>query len=397
MINRFFFVFVCLLGLTWASGCGSETSPATDTIKPPPPDTAGMNTVVPMEGDSALIAPAMAANGKWGYINEKGQWVIAPQYDQADIFTEDLAPVAVVVDQMFKDYKYINPRGETVFEFKNVVFCSQWVLGHAMVGFGNKEQRKLFFRFIDKKGKIIEALPEFTTNYYWRDLPFPVVDPKTSKVGFIDSLGRTVIKPQYDGVEATFASGICPVKVGGMCGYINTKGTMIVPPTLSHAFSAYYGYAVFRDSLTKTWGVVDSLGRKRMSPDKTLEFYSLVTNGLIGVKKEGKWGFMDLNMNWVIEPVFVDLQLPNDFSHETEGLRPVVMTSGAQPLIGFVDRAGKTIIPPRFSDVRFFRHGLSAASTGFDQNRKFGFIDKQGNWAIPERFYDIGSFVKVKL
>jgi hypothetical protein len=58
------------------------------------------------------LAPARNVEDKWGYINEKGDWIIQPQYSNAHTFNEYSA--AVEVD--FSKWGFINPKGEFVIE-----------------------------------------------------------------------------------------------------------------------------------------------------------------------------------------------------------------------------------------------------------------------------------------
>jgi hypothetical protein len=46
------------------------------------------------------LAPAANAKGYWGYINEKGGWIIKPEYDFTDNFEEGEARV-MKGDKMF--------------------------------------------------------------------------------------------------------------------------------------------------------------------------------------------------------------------------------------------------------------------------------------------------------
>ena len=55
---------------------------------------------------------AVEQNGKWGFIDRKGNTVIKFQYDDAGYFSEDL----VAVKQNDK-WGYINKNGETVIDF----------------------------------------------------------------------------------------------------------------------------------------------------------------------------------------------------------------------------------------------------------------------------------------
>mgnify|MGYP000152940954 CR=1 FL=1 len=50
--------------------------------------------------------------GKIGFINTKGKWIIEPKFDKAKSFSKDLAPVAIG-----KEWGFINKKGEVVVDF----------------------------------------------------------------------------------------------------------------------------------------------------------------------------------------------------------------------------------------------------------------------------------------
>lgn len=114
---------------------------------------------------------------------------------------------------------------------------------------------------------------------------------------------------------------------------------------------------------------------------------------LAAVMKDGKWGYIDPQGNWVIQAKF-DAALP--FS---EGLAAVnigyvggmdesKMSTGKW---GYIDAKGNWMIEPQFEDARSFSEGLACVNQGarivsWDAptviDGKWGFIDKKGNWVI---------------
>ena len=64
---------------------------------------------VPAKGDVSALFPKMAQDGKWGYIDSSGSFIIRPQFEQALAFSEGVAAVSVC-----KKFGYINERGAAV-------------------------------------------------------------------------------------------------------------------------------------------------------------------------------------------------------------------------------------------------------------------------------------------
>ncbi|MBP8214173.1 MAG: WG repeat-containing protein [Propionivibrio sp.] len=53
------------------------------------------------------LAPVQSSSGRWGYINQKNQWVIQPKFDEAKEFKDGRAAVKVK-----GKWGYINKRGD---------------------------------------------------------------------------------------------------------------------------------------------------------------------------------------------------------------------------------------------------------------------------------------------
>ena len=82
----------------------------------------------------------------------------------------------------------------------------------------------------------------------------------------------------------------------------------------------------------------------------------------------------------------------------SDGLAAITFKSG---LIGYIDRSGKIVIPPKFRDsqeldgAENFSEGLAAFTSPLvdSQGRDvFGYIDKSGKIAIPAKFVKVGNF-----
>ena len=69
--------------------------------------------------EGAYLYPAEAEEDVWGYINEKGEWMIEPQYEEANDFRGDYAIVRKPAQEEESNtglYEIINTKGETIVE-----------------------------------------------------------------------------------------------------------------------------------------------------------------------------------------------------------------------------------------------------------------------------------------
>jgi len=57
---------------------------------------------------------------------------------------------------------------------------------------------------------------------------------------------------------------------------------------------------------------------------------------------------------------------------------------------GFIDKAGKFVIPAQFENAGRFSEQLAPVSIG----GRWGFIDKTGKVVIPAQFETVGAFAK---
>lgn len=67
----------------------------------------------------ALVLYTGGSTAQWGYINAKGDWVIPPQYVDADHFYGGLAYVILSNNPKDRRSGYINHRGQVVWQFKD--------------------------------------------------------------------------------------------------------------------------------------------------------------------------------------------------------------------------------------------------------------------------------------
>lgn len=101
----------------------------------------------------------------------------------------------------------------------------------------------------------------------------------------------------------------------------------------------------------------------------------------------GKWGFIDRAGRFRIPPRFDGA---GEFS---EGVAYVWMWEGGRRRNGTVDTAGRfTELPETNTHDIVFRDGLARFQTPSGQERKYGYMDKAGRVVIPPRFFDSGHF-----
>ena len=318
-------------------------------------------------------------NGKFGFIDGKGNVVIEPKFDDVQDFSEDLALVSLNGKKGF-----IDKTGKLVVVPKDFEPINGFTDGLAR---GNVTSRERYTKgYIDKSGKLVIDNPQI-----WGACEFSegLACVTSGKWGFVDTSGQFVIKPQFDEVSY-FREGLASVKFWDESkasrhkqGYIDKTGNVIIKPQYDVAQSFSEGLAAVGLKVGDDYqfGFIDKTGTMRIKPQ--FEWTYSFSDGLAAVQISGKWGFIEKGGSLIIKPQFDKVE---GFS---EGLAAVAVKGKW----GFIDKTGRFIIEPQFNEVHSFSDGIAFVKIGsydataiidvvgaFDTEGKWGYIDKTGKY-----------------
>lgn len=234
-------------------------------------------------------------NGKFGYTNKQtGKVALTPQFIFAGPFSEDLAVAAVGNHMLTAKYGFINEKGKWVIP-PSFGAADQFSEGKARV----QQQGK--WGYIRKDGQWA-IQPQFYLCYEFQEGMAPAA-AKAGQWGIIDSTGKFLVTPVYYDITQPFAHIACVQKtMGGPWEIldIRTKKTIPTPYTRMYAFSD--SLAPARDTADK-WGFVDIQGNWVIAP--TFTNAHTFSEGLAAVEQDyGQWGFINNKGEWIIEPSF---------------------------------------------------------------------------------------------
>ncbi|HET8734768.1 MAG TPA: WG repeat-containing protein [Anaeromyxobacteraceae bacterium] len=263
--------------------------------------------------------------------------------------------------------------------------------------------------FIDRAGRVVIA-PRFTRADRFSERLAAVQDGAV--LGYVDETGRLALVPKERPaglLHRPFSSGRAAVRVGSRWGFIDRTGALAIPARFTSAddFSDGYAMACDEDGCgyvdpagrgAVVYGVLGSgpvkggmacvslamgMGRQRVGLRKVdgtaipgeWEGCGNLSEGLIAVRLDGLWGFVDASGRAVI-PLRYDHA--GDFSG---GLAPVTVEGGR---CGYVDRAGTMAIPARFRACHVFSGGLARVDLAADvfDGERVAFIDRAGRTVI---------------
>jgi len=214
------------------------------------------------EFSDGLAVTMREDNGKWGYIDKTGEFIISPKFEGSPNgyvypFSDGLAMIDVK-----KSYGYVNRSGEFVIQPKflkgtgfneglaRVVVegpclyigdgvCAPFNARVIPEGADAKETSLCKFAFIDKSGTIISKDRFERANDFSEGLAAILKD---GKWGFIDKQGKVIIEPQFDDA-ASFSEGLASVQKNKLWGYINKSGKFAISPQFKFAGSFADGLA----------------------------------------------------------------------------------------------------------------------------------------------------------
>ncbi len=232
-----------LLGLLLLIGAAACTE-APDDAAPAPSDTR----LYPVQ-----------QGGQWGYIDGRGDVIIAPQYDAAYAFSEDLALVRR--DSL---YGYIDRSGEVVIAPQ---FTDAWYFSDGRAAVKQDGQWGL----IDTTGEIVEVFEDsagaFTDEARFQlDPRVRVERPQQAspldrvRIGGLYGFrrdGQMAIAPQFEQAWY-FAEGRARVREDGQWGYIDTTGAFVVRPRFGRAWGFAGGLALVQRG--DRYGYIDTTG-----------------------------------------------------------------------------------------------------------------------------------------
>ncbi|MFC5471267.1 WG repeat-containing protein [Cohnella suwonensis] len=262
-------------------------------------------------------------NGKYGYINDEGDIVVKPIFDQVDYFSNGLGLV---------NYKgkigFINYAGEYVLE-PVYDWASSFSDNRCVVDLGTRSL------VITKAGEIISEIDRISYEFFWQFSEGIVkVETRDRLIGFMNEHGSWVIKPKYK-EAGHFNDGFAWVTLpSGRTVYIDDNERILqVPQGYSVGCAFSEGVAIVSQRFS--CGVIDTKGTLLLDHlPFTTDFFK---EGLLAIKCEHQYQYINIHGEVVIEPAFDEA-----FSF-SNGVAMVDIKGRTS----FIDKSGRLLYKPQ--------------------------------------------------
>ena len=189
------------------------------------------------QSNSNSLTPAKK-NGKWGFLNSAGSFVIAPQFDWASRFAEGLAAVMVG-----KKFGFIDETGALVIKplYRDAGDFSEGLarvkIGGATVypsGITLTNRKDNNWQFIDKLGNTVFKIKADQVGDFSEGLASARIIKSNRYLycGYLDKQGKWAIAPQFSGCEP-FSHGTAKILLNGERRLIDKQGKVLAEKPLS--------------------------------------------------------------------------------------------------------------------------------------------------------------------
>lgn len=298
---------------------------------------------------------------KWGYINVKGEYIINPQFDGANVFTDNglarvwvgdkcgfinkkgeyvIAPQYSSATEFFAGKAWtvkpkgapvlIDTKGRSCFTLKNVRTVYNYSGGLAVVVDDNE-----MFRAINTAGETVFELsgPAFVTNFVDG---LAAVQNMDRLFGYVDKNGKAVINSQFYGADF-FLNGKAIVRADDMYGVVNKEGKYVINPQFAEMQQDYNKFLI---KIGEQYGWCDERGKIIINPQFENAFPFFGAN-LAAIKMGEQWGYVNKEGKITVNPQF-QFALPF--------IGKVAWVKSADKW-GLIDEDGKFVVNPQFNDV----------------------------------------------
>ncbi len=380
---------------------GSGTIVYSDEALPEgkPPSPTGGGAGEPAAKAACRCLKRCAANGKFGYLNEDGSWLVPPVFDEAEEFQK--TEIAEMAAQCVKA------------KIGSQQFLVTW-----------QGERIPFAYEIDTRDFYLGLCP-FCAKPFEGQVPTPVADGFDELTpglwGYINADGQIVVPPQYVyatnfGMWGHPRAFVAKLVDGALqWGLLGPDGREVVACQYA-VLEGDFGPAVhFMREQNGLYGLLDLNGKVMLEPRYEIIWAYHQALGLIGAGAREQIGVVEIKSGRVIVPcryhsVFMIEGEDDYITCETGDGDEVYFTYDGTPLpqkavgaaqkyedglvvwqngkCGFTDKAGRVVLPFVYDQAKFIEYDFAGFCVTGKAGR-YGLTTKEGKRLLPETYSDV--------
>lgn len=344
---------------------------------------------------------ANVKGGTWGFIDTKGVFVIAPNYQKVENFTYSTAVV-----QRDNLWGIINSKNETIVPIKYNSIERLQSTHDSLFVFSEHLKEK---SYANLKGRILlpfnfEALGGITENI--------AVVKKNGKWGFVDIQTGRESAFEYDEAR-NFSDSLCAVKFNKKWGFINRKFELVIPNKFESISNFSHQLAFVKEQ--NHFEIINKKGE--IVSDLKLKEVSDYEYGVAIAKKEDGYGLIDTKGKWIVAPKYHKISPFNKYKIAIAHVAPdkqVLMNIKAEHIsihqfehigefsegfalvkhhdkFGYIDTTGVLIIPALYDEAFVFSNGVAKVKINTETKSKiktYSFINTKGEMLIKDIKYE---------
>lgn len=310
--------------------------------------------------------------GRSGFVDRNGTLVIPARYDFSDRFAHDRAPVRIDMGEGVNNlYGYINRKGEMVIAAQ---YQDARPFHEGLARVSGSPFRKYFFIGFD--GEVVIEGPFAEAQDFSEGLAGVAIG---TQWGFLDKEGNLMFGRKYD-----YGYYISEGKVSfcdrGLCGYLNEKGEVIIPARFCETEEFSEGLAAVAERCIEDedgyvvgiWGYIDSSGEYVLPPSEDYTGKPIL-DGYTIVKKKGLYRIMDRTGQ--ISTGYRFRAIRAMFGEDTGG--PVIYRIELDGKFGFIRGDGSMLTGKTYKQV-----------LGFDEGRAF-VLNEDFTWSMINAYGEV--------
>ncbi len=315
--------------------------------------------------DISVIMKKDGGSLKWGYIDREGKQLFQKWFDYAGEFKSGFA----IVKYQGK-WGGINNKGEFVIPnvYEGVSDISEkeaWIKEEGvwkMVSLPEMESRiNIPVRIFGESKEGIRWIEKMND------------DPDNIERAYINSKGEVLT--EWFSNATDFSEGLAAIEKNGSWGYINLKGEMAIEPSLGYSSQFSEGLAAFTSNdgdRSGKWGYINQKGEVKIP--QQFYFADAFRNGMAEVRNEkGERGFINKQGQLVVDYKFESV---NNFSEDFAAVQ-------LEKKWGFIDTSGTLVIRAVYDKIAPFHDeplngGFSGGVAKVEIDGHEFFIDPKG-------------------